>query len=467
MAALTDIADVASRTAVEIAFSYRSGAVGPVAVAECLLDRIERTRSDNIFITVTADRALDEARRAEARYKAGNPLSVLDGVPIAWKDNIDVAGAPTTAGSKLFANAPAKTEDQACVANAAAAGMVSLGKLNMTELAYSGLGLNPHYGTPVNPNDRAKHRSPGGSSSGAGAAVAALLTPCAIGSDTGGSVRVPAAFNGVVGFKPSENRIDKAGTVALSRTLDTIGPLARSVSDCVLLDMVLRGAVAPDARRTSLRGVPVLVPTNVVLDEAEPAVLENFERSLEWLSSAGALVRRERVSAFDEAGELAARHGSLTAAEAYHEYRHIVDSDQAAMMDRRVVHRILGGKRMSAFDLLALQEGRRRLIPEIKAQIGDGVLAMPTTPITAPEIAPLDADDDLFHRINLLALRNTMLGNILMLCGLALPNGFDRDGMPTSLLISAGHNQDGKLLSYGLEVERLIAATSARTAAAA
>ena len=464
---MTNIEDVASRTAAEIAFAFRTGEAGPVAVAECLLERIERSRGDNIFITVTADRALDEARRAEARIRAGSPLSILDGVPIAWKDNVDIAGAPTTAASRLFADSPAKAEDQACAAHAAAAGMVCLGKLNMSELAYSGLGLNPHFGTPVNPNDRNTHRSPGGSSSGAGAALAAGLTPCAIGSDTGGSVRIPAAFNGVVGYKPSENRIDKAGTVPLSRTLDTIGPLARSVTDCVLLDMVLRGAVVPAASRTKIRGLPVLVPTNIIFDGAEGAVLDNFEQSLDALGRAGAAIRREPVTAFDESAELTARHGSLTAAEAYHEYRDIVDGERAALVDRRVVHRILGGKRMSAYDLLALQEGRRRLIPAVKRQIGDGVMAMPTCAITAPAVAPLEADDELFHRLNLLTLRNTMLGNIMMLCGLALPNGQGANGMPTSLLISAGHGEDEKLLSYGLEIERLLGAVPARTAVAA
>jgi aspartyl-tRNA(Asn)/glutamyl-tRNA(Gln) amidotransferase subunit A len=462
---LTEIEDIADRTAAEIALAYRSGAAGPVAVTECLLDRIERARGDNVFITVMADRARAEARQAEARFKAGRRLSALDGIPVAWKDNIDVAGAPTTAASRLFGNAEAKTADQVCVVHAAAAGMVSLGKLNMTELAYSGLGLNPHYGTPVNPNDRSTLRSPGGSSSGAGAAVAARLTPCAIGSDTGGSIRIPAAFNGVVGFKPSENRIDKAGTVPLSRTLDTIGPLARSVADCVLLDMALRGVVAADVRRESLRGLPILVPTNVVLDQAEPAVLKNFEHSLEALAAAGAVIRRERVAAFDEAVELTAQHGSLTAAEAYHEYRDIVESDRVVAMDRRVIHRIMGGKRMSAYDLLALQDGRRRLVADAKRQIGGCVLAMPTTAITAPEVAPLEADDELFHRVNLLTLRNTMLGNILMLCGLALPNGRDGNGMPTSLLVSAAHGEDDKLLSYGLEIERILGTVTVTAAA--
>ena len=191
---MTDIAEIASRTAIEIAFAYRNGETSPVALTEYLLKRIERAERDNIFITVTAARARKEAEAAEARNCRRRPLSVLDGVPIAWKDLFDVADAPTTGGSLLFSAKTPKERDLVCVANAAAAGMVCMGKLNLSELAYSGLGLNPHFGTPVNPNDRDTHRSPGGSSSGSGAAVAAGLVPCAVGTDTGGSVRIPASF---------------------------------------------------------------------------------------------------------------------------------------------------------------------------------------------------------------------------------------------------------------------------------
>ena len=325
---MSDIEDIADRTAAGIALAYRSGEATPVAVTECLLDRIEKARADNVFITVMADRALAEARQAEARYKRNEPLSPLDGVPIGWKDIFDVAGAPTTAGSKLFGGRPAKTADLACVANAAAAGMVAIGKLNMTELAYSGIGLNPHFGTPLNPNDRATPRSPGGSSSGCGVAVAARLVPCAVGSDTGGSVRIPAAFNGVVGYKTSHGRIDATGLVPLARSYDTIGPLARSVEDCILLDMAMRGAVTTPVRRTDLRSLTVVAPRNVVFNDAQPAVVENFERTLDVLARAGVAVRRETVGVLDEILEMNATYGTLTAAEAYNEYREIVDSDK-------------------------------------------------------------------------------------------------------------------------------------------
>ena len=313
---MSNIEDIANRTAAGIALAYRSGEARPVELTECVLERIAKSRGDNVFITVSAARARAEAKKAQGRYEVGAPLSPLDGVPIAWKDLFDVAGTPTTAGSKLLGGGPAKSVDHSAVANATAAGMVSVGKLNMSELAYSGLGLNPHYGTPVNPNDRKTLRSPGGSSSGSGAAVAARLVPCAIGSDTGGSVRIPAAFNGVVGYKTSTGRIASSGLVPLAATYDTIGPLARSVEDCVLLDMVLRGAVTTPVHRSELSSLTVLVPRNVVLDDVDEAVAANFERSLRALSDAGVSVRRARVEALDEILEMNAAYGTLTAAEA-------------------------------------------------------------------------------------------------------------------------------------------------------
>jgi aspartyl-tRNA(Asn)/glutamyl-tRNA(Gln) amidotransferase subunit A len=453
---LSDTEDIVDQTAVEIGLAYRAGTSDPVAVTRCLLDRIEDAWADNAFIAVTRERALAEAQEAASRYRNKRPLSALDGVPIAWKDNIDVAGARSTAGSALRRASEIAETDAPCVANVAAAGMICLGKLNMTEFAYSGLGLNPHFGTPVNPNDQKVHRSPGGSSSGSGAAVAAGLVPCSVGTDTGGSVRIPAAYNGVVGFKTSEGRIETDTMVPLSRTLDTIGPLGRSVTDCALLDMVLRGAVAIEAVRADIADLNIVVATNIVLDEASPDVLENLEASLAVLERAGANVSRRHVKALDEATEITARHGSLTAAEAYHEYHEIIDSGEAKKIDARVVHRIAQGKKMSAHDLLSIQNGRRKAIANLRSELSDALLVMPTTPITAPEVAPLEADQELFHEINLRTLRNTMLGNTLRLCGLAIPNGRDRDNLPTSILFSGVYGDDVRLLSFGLEIERIL-----------
>lgn len=446
---------LADRSAAAIGRALAAGEASPVALAEALLVRAE-AQSSPVFLRVTRARALAEARAAEARLAAGRPLSPLDGVPIAWKDLIDMAGEPTTAASALLRDAPPAAADAAVVANATAAGMVNLGKLNLTEFAYSGLGLNPHYGTPVNPHDAAVPRAPGGSSSGSGVAVAARLAPCTVGTDTGGSVRVPASFNGVVGYKASEGRIPSAGVFALSRTLDTVGPLGRSVEDCVLLDMVLRGAAESPVRRLPVTALRIFVAETVALDDAEAGVLAGFEAALARLAAGGADIIRGPAPELAETARLAAEHGTITAAEAYAEHRARVDGPERARIDRRVLSRIDRGKAMTAHDLLLLQRARRQLAASLAARLDGRLLVMPTTAIVAPPIAPLEADDAVFHRVNLLALRNTALGNFLDMPGLAIPSGRDGAGMPTSLLLSAPGGEDVRLLGAGLAAEPFV-----------
>lgn len=454
---MDDLAALARATAGELATLFRAGKARPSDLAEHLLARIAETMDDHIFITVTAERARAEALASDRRHAAGRPLSALDGVPLVWKDLFDMAGTVTTAGSAVMARSAAATRDAEAVRRLTEAGMVNLGKVNTSEFAYSGLGLNPHFGTPRNPNDWATLRSPGGSSSGSGAAVAAGLTCCAIGTDTGGSIRVPAAFNGVVGLKTSTGRIDRTGTFPLSRTLDTIGPLARSVGDCALVFAHLADHAPAPIAPADLAGLTLICPSNLVLDDLDPAVARNLETSLAALETAGARILRRAVPQLSDMAALTARHGSLVAAEAYALYADLVDSAQGDEIDRRVTHRILGGKRMSARDLLAIQTGRLHLGQTLTAEMGPALLVMPTTPITAPPVAPLEADDTLFHRINLLALRNVSLINGLDLCALALSNGRDAGGLPTSLMLAAPHGADERLLALGMAVERALA----------
>jgi aspartyl-tRNA(Asn)/glutamyl-tRNA(Gln) amidotransferase subunit A len=447
---------LATASAAEVGRLLLAGTVDPLEVAQFFLDRIRAAAGDHIFIALTEDRARREAEASRRRYRTGMALGPLDGVPLAWKDLFDLAGTTTTGGSALYRDAPPASQDAAVVANLAAAGMVALGKVNLSEFAYSGLGLNPHFGTPRNPHDSSKPRVPGGSSSGSAVAVARGLAPCSIGTDTGGSVRIPSAFNGLAGYKSSEGRYDKTGVFPLSPTLDTIGPLARSVEDCVLLEAALRGAVTSAVRRLPLADVSLLVPDNVVFDGIEPDVAVNFELALAALGKAGARIERRHVSEFDEMQEIGRRHGSLAAAEAYVVHRAAIDGDAVGRIDPRVTVRILSGKRMNAADLLGIAEGRRRLIASFRATLGQSLLAMPTVAHVAPEIAPLDADAELFHAVNLKTLRNTMLGNLLAHCGLALPSGRDRQGLPTSVLLSAAGGDDERLLSYGLTIERVL-----------
>lgn len=443
-------------TAAGLAKQLRKGALDPVAVVEDVFARIESVGDPAIFIETLRDRALAEAKASRKRLKAGTPASLLDGVPIGWKDLFDLKGRVTTAGSVVLKSDPPAGADAALVAAGKAAGLVSIGCLNMTEFAYSGIGLNPHYGTPRNPADPKVHRSPGGSSSASGAVVAAGILPLAIGTDTGGSIRIPASFNGVVGYKSSTGHYPMDGVFPLSRTLDTLGPFAHSVEDCVLADAVLRGLTKPKIKARPLKGLELVVPETVVFDGSEDSVLKNFEASIARLRKAGAKVRRMKMPQFQEILDLIARHGHLLGAEALALHWNRVKGPDAERMDQRVVKRILMADKMTAADLVIVQEERKRLIAESNAIIGDALLALPTTPHVAMPIAPLEADHEVFFRNNAKTLRNTMLGNFLDWCGVAIPNGADGDGMPTSFLLSATHGGDSGLLSAALAAEGVI-----------
>lgn len=438
----------------EIARLFTAGATDPVAVTELFLERIAAYPDRAVFISLTPERARAEATASAERYRKGVPLGPLDGVPVAWKDLVDVAGSVTTAASATRADLPPATRDAPVAANLAAAGMVCLGKTNLSEFAYSGLGLNPHFGTPINPFDKVIPRAPGGSSSGAGVAVAAGLAPIAIGTDTGGSVRVPAAFNGVVGYKTSEGRIDKSNVVALSRTLDTIGPLTRTVEDAVLLDAALRGAVSSAVRRRPLDKLSLIVPRTLVFDALEDAVGANFEAALGRLSGLGVSIRSIDLPALAEVARITDVHGTLTAVEAYHEHQDLIESPEGARIDRRVMARMMRGKTMSARDLLTIQRARVALSQEVaNLMLDNALLAFPTVAHVAPPIAPLEADDAVFSTWNLKGLRNTAIGNFLGHANLAFPSGVDANGMPTSFLVSATAGFDLVLLAWGLALD--------------
>ena len=425
----------------------------PVEVAEFFLDRIERGRDNPSFILVTRERALKEAAASRRRHREGRSAGPLDGVPVAWKDLVDMAGERTTAGSALFAQSPPKQKDAPIVANLSAAGLVALGKTNLSEFAFSALGLNPHFGTPRNPRDRTTPRIAGGSSSGAAVAVAAGLAPCAIGSDTGGSIRAPAAFCGIVGFKTSEGRVDKRGVFPLSRTLDTIGPLTRTVEDCVLIDMALRGQSATPVRPLDLSGVEFVVPDKTGIDDVDAAVAANLETAMKRLAAAGAKVVSRPVASIGAMRALTAQHGSLVAIEAYAEHCPVFESADAQRMDRRVVARAMGGRAASGHDVINLQRGRESLIAALAYELKGALLVLPSTPMTAPPIDALEGDDELFRVTNLRAIHYTFLGNLFRMCGLALPSGTDAAGLPTGVQFLAPSGDDDRLLSIGLSME--------------
>ena len=427
---------------------------GAIQVAEHFLSQIEEQTSA-VFLNVTQDRALAEARSADERLAAGRPLSPLDGVPLAWKDLIDMAGARTTVASGLFKKTPLAEEDAPAVRRAVQAGMVNLGKVNLAEFAYSALGQNPHFGTPLNPHGDEPH-APGGSSSGSGVAVAAGLAPVAIGSDTAGSVRIPASFCGVVGFKTSEGRVSTDRCFALSRTQDTLGPLAHSVEDCALIFNALTGQPDRPIEISALKQLIILVPEGFVMDGLAPSVAAAFESSIKELQSAGACIRRQSIPALETAAAMLRDLGSIVAADAFHEHRKIMDSSGADHMDQRVRARIEIGRSMSAADLVALQRQRALGMQEIRTVLDGAFLAMPTTPDTAPALSMFEGDDAAFAHHNLRANRNTSIGSFYDLPGLAIPNGYDSAGLPTSFLLSAPSGADGHLLATGMAAEKII-----------
>ena len=443
-------------TAAALGAKLRKGKIDPVELAQQTLEAIKACDDQAIFIDVLSERALAEAKASRKRLKAGKPLSALDGVPMGWKDLFDLEGRVTKAASIVLKDDPPAKADAVLVAAAKRAGLVSVGTLNMTEFAYSGIGLNPHYGTPRNPNGTGPARSPGGSSSGSGVVVAKGLLPLAIGTDTGGSIRIPASFNGVVGYKTSTGHYSMDGVFPLSRSLDTLGPLAHTVEDCVLADAVLRGLSKPKARAKPFKEFTFVIPENIVFDGTEPAVQANFDAAVKRLARAGIKIKRKNFPAFNSILDLIQARGHVLGPEALHVHWDRVHGPDAARMDARVVKRILMADKMTAVDLVEIMFQRQKLIAECNALVGDDLIIFPTTPVVAMDIAPLAADHDVFFRANAKALRNTMLGNFLDWCGVAIPSGTDHEAMPTGFLLSAQHGRDADALSAALTVENLV-----------
>ncbi len=440
----------------QLSLLIQSGEADPMDVADAIFDGIEQYADKAVFTVLLRERAMREAHASSRRIRDGRSLGALDGIPIAWKDLFDIEGMPTTAGSVVLTDdAPAK-HDAAIVMLLKNAGMLAVGRTNMSEFAFSGLGINPHYGTPENPHSKDEPRIPGGSSSGAGVAVAAGLVPVAMGTDTGGSVRIPAALNGIVGYKATRGRYAMEGVYPLATSLDSLGPLCRSVQDAIWIDAAMRGLTAPIITRQSLKGIDIAIPRNVVFDGLGPGVAEAFEGGVERLRSAGALISSIEIPAFDEIISLMAKQGALVTAEAFALHRERLAGPEAARMDHRVVMRTRLGEKTSMPDYIAILAARARLIADTERLIGNRLVAFPSVAHVAPPIAALERDDELFVATNGKTLRNTALGNFLDWCGVSIPCGKGEADMPVGFLLSAPANRDDALLAVSLAAEAII-----------
>ena len=425
-------------------------------LVEACLDRITEPSGEGrlTFLLVNAQGARKAADEMDLRRKAGKAPTRFAGIPISIKDLADIDGQVTKAGSRALADTAPAAADAPVVARLRQAGFIIVGRTNMTEFAYSGLGINPHYGTPRAPYERSAGRVPGGSSSGAAVSVADGMAHGALGTDTGGSCRIPAAFCGITGYKPTARRVPTGGVVPLSFTLDSIGPLARTAACCAAMDGIMAGeperAVTP-CTPSSLR---LLVPETIVHEKVDRHVAEHFDAALTRLAKAGARITRAPFPTFDRIAGLTAK-GGFSASESYAWHRRLMAEKKHAY-DPRVLARIERGAEQSAADYIDLLELRRTAIADFAAAMQDfDALVMPTAPIIPPRIADLETDKE-YNRQNMLILRNTLIINILDGCSISLPMSA-QGGPPCGLMLSCVGGADHRLFDMAATVERTLA----------
>ena len=403
------------------------------------------------FVLVDADGARAQAQAADRCRARGDAPSPFCGIPISIKDLFDVQGQVTCAGSRALRDQPPAKHDATVVARLRRAGFVLIGRTNMTEFAYSGLGLNPHYGTPLNPFDRAAGRIPGGSSCGAAVSVTDGMAAAGIGTDTGGSCRIPAAMCGIVGYKPTAASVPRDGVLPLSESLDSVGPLARSVECCAILHGVMsgRGASAGIEARP-LSSLTLGVPQHYVLGDLDAEVEAAFERALRCLRDSGATVRDVPFAALERLPEINAA-GGLAAAEAYAWHRRLL-AERGDLYDPRVRVRILKGAEQTAANYIDLLRARAELIAEAQTVMrGLDALIFPTVPRIAPLLAELD-DDDEYAKANMLALRNPSVANFLDACAISLPI-HEPGSAPVGLNALCLHGGDEQLFGVAASLE--------------
>jgi aspartyl-tRNA(Asn)/glutamyl-tRNA(Gln) amidotransferase subunit A len=441
-------------TVTQLSRDLETGKTTSRALTEQALARIADPAGEGkrAFMKVYADSALAAADYSDRLRKGGVRRSAVDGLPVSLKDLYDVAGDVTRAGSKVRADAAPAKVDAAAVARLRAAGAVFVGRTNMVEFAFGGVGLNPHYGTPKNPWDRATGRVPGGSSSGAAVAQADGMCAMALGSDTRGSIRGPAALCGVVGFKPTTRRVPREGAFPLSFTLDSVGPLANSVACCAAYDEVLSGEAGP-MMSIDVKGLRLLLPRSSAIEDLDREVAGAFENSLKRLSQAGATITEIPVPAFDRQNEYF-RGGGYAGAEAYYIHRNYLD--RLSEFDPRVGKRVILGKDLSAPDLVGigfLREEFKRTVEAIAAPF-DAFL-MPTVPCVAPSIAEADGSDEGYFRWNGRILRNNGLVNFLDGCAVSLPCQ-EPGAAPVGLMVCGTGGSDRRLLGVSAAIERAL-----------
>lgn len=447
------------KTLAALAADLGSGKTTALALAEACLARIADPEGEGRRTILQCDpkKVRAQAAAQDALRAAGAAASPLAGIPISVKDLFDVQGEVTKSGSRILDGAPPATADAIAIARLRRAGAVIVGRTTMSEFAFSGLGINPHYGTPKNPYDRKTGRIPGGSSSGAAISVTDGMAHAGIGTDTGGSCRIPAALTGVVGFKPTARRVPLTGCMPLATSLDSIGPLARSVDCCALIDALMAGEEPVALPGMPVRGLRLAVPGNVVLDHMDKDVAAAFQRALTALSKAGAAVSDVQLPVLDKVPGLFAK-GGIACAEAY-AFHQAWLAEHGPGYDPRIRVRIELGREQSAADYIGLLHLRAALGRELDTATApyDAVL-MPGVAIVAPPIAALDPKEpfETYMRINGLILRNTAIGNQMDRCSIAIPCHGPGEP-PVGLMLVGERGADRRLLMHAKAVETALA----------
>jgi len=447
---------VRGKTIAQLEDELKTGKSSAERLASACLERIEEPSGEGAraFLHVDRDKLVEMAGISDRLRARGVAPSPLAGVPISLKDLFDVAGETTQAGSTILADAPPAEQDAPVIARLRAAGAVFVGRTNMTEFAFSGVGLNAHYGTPANPWDRATGRVPGGSTAGGAVSVSDGMAALAIGSDTGGSCRIPAALCGLTGYKPTARRIPLDGVFPLSKSLDSIGALGWSVACVALADAIMAGEDTAAPNPPSPSRLRLAVPKGFVMKDMDEAVSSAFDAALKGLRDNGAHIDEIAIEEIDGLPSIQ-KGGGIVTAEALAVHRERIASHGAAY-DPRVRSRIEMAHDVSAADYIQFADKRRELIARFSRSMAEyDAMILPTVPIVAPPFSAFEADED-YVRLNRLLLRNPGCFNLLDGCAISLPCHGAGDA-PVGLMLASSQGRDRSLLAVAMAVERLLA----------
>ena len=442
-------------TAWDLVAGLERGEITSQDIVAASIATYEACGDEAIFITRDFDRARMQAASSDERRAQGKALCRWDGIPVAWKDLFDLKHLRTTAGSAVYANAPPAARSARVVTACEALGLASLGKTNLSEFALSGLGVNPHYGTPTNPWSKDGAQVPGGSSSGSAVAVARGIVPVSIGTDTAGSVRVPAAFCGVTGFKSSAARHSRDGVFPLAPSFDSVGAFAHSVSDLAAIDRIMRGMHPVKSLGSSLEGIAFVIPEELFFDGVHPHTLSVFDGVIDVLSAAGIRVRRSAAPVFQTVSELLERHGTPILPEAMTIHRAILESENRAGMDAIVENRLSRWRTFDVRDYIILLWERQSLIKRVSEEFPNAVFMWPTVAIPPPRFSEIE-EVRRFEETNRLVLRNTLPGSFLDMPGVTIPIGVDGSGLPIGALISGPSGEDDRVLAASQMAEQAL-----------